>query len=433
MYCEVCWARQGPHQPGKAGPDGLPHEKTNELIYQLLRHIFNPLEDEKELSKLHIEDEETTWFGVEKNLSGKPLFQDYGRYAALMAQTKQPEIIFRFPQLISFKATSPQESIFKSPVVGSVKNDNSPTSGDVHLFIDPLTASKDKPLMYADCEGLEGGEVPPRASKFKGTGQSQTQRWLQVFRSSPRELLYAAHNSEAQNREWAVHKLYPRLLYTFSDVVVFVLQNPRVFESKALRLLLEWASTSLESSLNQPSLPHAIVVLNNTDTSVDKEEWDTFAATKKLMDRVNHAVSDIPYFKNLAEEWQKKGKTINNTIDLIHCYYADINVIRIPQKGRYMLAYDQVKELQHHIQESCNESQRKKSNAHMLSTSDQLNVYLQAAFDHFATKEDLPFNFVQVALKNNPIPQNFEDQILGFAIKVQEVTEMKDVSQLWTG
>lgn len=271
MYCEVCWARQGPHQPGKAGPDGLPHEKTDEWIYQLLRPIFNPLEDDEELSKLHIEDEETTWFGVEKDSFGKPSFQDYGRYAALMAQTKQPKMILRFPQLISFvgqtgmftfppvpnrkdsgdlfalfllgagkstiikllislrehKAAFSEKSVFKSPVVGSVKNDNSPTSGDVHLFIDPLTAPKDKPLVYADCEGLEGGEVPPRASKFKETGQNQAQRWLQIFRSSPRELLYAAQNSEAQNREWAVHKLYPRLLYTFSDVVVFVLQNPR--------------------------------------------------------------------------------------------------------------------------------------------------------------------------------------------------------------
>lgn len=149
------------------------------------------------------------------------------------------------------------------------------------------------------------------------------------------------------------------------------------------------------------------------------------------MDRVKHAVLDTPYFKNLAAEWQKKGRTINTTIDLIHCYYADINVVRIPKKGRYKLTYEQVNKLQSHIQESCNEARRKKSDAHMLSNSDQLNVYLQAAFDHFATKENLPFNFVQVALKNNPVPQNFEDQILGFAVKVQEVTKMKTVPRLF--
>ena len=120
-------------------------------------------------------------------------------------------------------------SYFKSPVAGSVKNDRSPTSGDVHLYIDPETAYGPLPLLYADCEGLEGGEVAPVANRMRETerrtGQGQIRRRL--FSSRPRELVYAKTNSEARNREWAVRKVYPRLLYTFSDVVVFVLRNTR--------------------------------------------------------------------------------------------------------------------------------------------------------------------------------------------------------------
>lgn len=127
-------------------------------------------------------------------------------------------------QKLTFSSTSP----FRSPVVGSQKNDKSPTSGDVHLYIDPETAYGPLPLLYADCEGLDGGETAPRATVLRQTMRNnhRIQRG-RLFRTGPRELAPAKTNDEAKNREWAVQKVYPRLLYTFSDVVVFVLLNPR--------------------------------------------------------------------------------------------------------------------------------------------------------------------------------------------------------------
>lgn len=101
-YCDICWERQGPHQPGKTGVDGLPHEKTDKNIYERLKAILDPPEDVAELSRLHQADEITTWFGIEKDQSGKPIFQDYGRYATLMADTRQPNASIRYPQLVSF-------------------------------------------------------------------------------------------------------------------------------------------------------------------------------------------------------------------------------------------------------------------------------------------------------------------------------------------
>jgi hypothetical protein len=47
-----------------------------------------------------------------------------------------------------------------------------------------------------------------------------------LHHSSEREITWAT-TSEKQTREFAVTQLYPRLLYTFSDVVVFALKNPR--------------------------------------------------------------------------------------------------------------------------------------------------------------------------------------------------------------
>lgn len=101
-YCDICWAEQGPHQPGKVGIDGLEHEKTNRDVYKRLKTILDPPADSRELGRLHQQDENTTWFGIEKDSSGQPVFQDYGRYAALMADTKQPNSGIRYPQLVSF-------------------------------------------------------------------------------------------------------------------------------------------------------------------------------------------------------------------------------------------------------------------------------------------------------------------------------------------
>jgi len=113
-----------------------------------------------------------------------------------------------------------------------------PTSGDVHLYSDPKTSSSDNPLLYADCEGLAGGEREPMGAKSKllkrKNENSDNARRTNSFQknlrkihlTSEREITWAT-TTEKQSREFAVTHLYPRLLYTFSDVVVFVLKNPR--------------------------------------------------------------------------------------------------------------------------------------------------------------------------------------------------------------
>lgn len=195
--------------------------------------------------------------------------------------------------------------------------------------------------------------------------------------------------------------------------------------------MLRWASTSLESSVNQPTLPHAIIVLNATKTSIDEEEWDTEAATRNLMQHVAGAVWDVKEFRDRADSWRQKGRRIDNMLDLFRCYYSDISVVRIPMKGRYMLANEQVNKLHQQIVQDCDNSFKAKIDSHMLSNTDDLNTYLQAGFDHFTTKEYEPFNFIDVALKHNPIPRDFGDHILGIAAMVREVTGVKDGPELF--
>jgi energy-coupling factor transporter ATP-binding protein EcfA2 len=55
---------------------------------------------------------------------------------------------------------------FTTPVIGAT-GAHVPTSEDVHLYLDPRTADGSSPLLFADCEGLEGGEREPVGALFK--------------------------------------------------------------------------------------------------------------------------------------------------------------------------------------------------------------------------------------------------------------------------
>ena len=120
-----------------------------------------------------------------------------------------------------------------TPVIGATGQDV-PTSGDVHLYPDPQTFESDSPILYADCEGLRGGEREPIATRFKRKEKTSKIGRIDSFEkkmaknpyTSEREITWADTNAK-RSREFAVTHLYPRLLYTFSDVVVFVEKNSR--------------------------------------------------------------------------------------------------------------------------------------------------------------------------------------------------------------
>lgn len=139
------------------------------------------------------------------------------------------------------------EEDFPSPVAGSI-NDHAPTSGDVHLYADPGTYRTQFPKLYADCEGMDGGEKVPMGARYKhnefsspahphklrarsGSATSISTyglpRKLRKLNKAVKREIQWADTPERCKREFAVSHLYPRLLYAFSDIVVFVLRNDR--------------------------------------------------------------------------------------------------------------------------------------------------------------------------------------------------------------
>ena len=148
--------------------------------------------------------------------------------------------------LIDLKRTSLTRTLssLSTPIVGKESGDLA-TSADVHLYSDPETYWTDSPILYADCEGFNGGERQPVAAQMVHNAQ-QTGRSFPAFatpaaeglsplrrlaNSTKRLLEWArrdAPNSEkTSKREYAVTEMYPRILYAFSDVIVFVLRNAR--------------------------------------------------------------------------------------------------------------------------------------------------------------------------------------------------------------
>jgi predicted RNA-binding Zn-ribbon protein involved in translation (DUF1610 family) len=102
LFCNDCWARERAHRPGAVGFDGKPHEKTDREVVERLRQILEPKRTTEEQEELHRNDEDTTWFGIARDSSGLPVFQDYERYATIMEQSRSAEGTVRYPQLVSF-------------------------------------------------------------------------------------------------------------------------------------------------------------------------------------------------------------------------------------------------------------------------------------------------------------------------------------------
>lgn len=180
--------------------------------------------------------------------------------------------------------------------------------------------------------------------------------------------------------------------------------------------MLQWASTSIESSINQPVLPHVIIVLNATSTRIDDAEWDVQTATDRLLDYNANAFRVEP-LKQYTDKWTKQGRVIKNTRDLIKCYYTDVRVVRVPTIGRFMLIKEQVDKLYLQLAEACSKSFNAKLQAWQSYTAAEFSLYVQAGIDHFTSRPKEPFNFVDVALKLNPLPQSFSGHLFALAVE----------------
>ena len=85
------------------------------MIAKKIKGVLESKPTDAEQEQLHVKDQDTGWFGILREEGELPLFQDYGRYASLMASTTRStwnshsqlhsgnaQRDTRFPSLVSF-------------------------------------------------------------------------------------------------------------------------------------------------------------------------------------------------------------------------------------------------------------------------------------------------------------------------------------------
>ncbi|KAK5102797.1 hypothetical protein LTS08_003597 [Lithohypha guttulata] len=438
-YCDDCWAAQIPHKRQVPG-----HRMVDVTIARIIQNTLDVELTEQEQARLHLLDECTSWFGAAKDKEGA-VFRDFGRYATLVAERNSDERKRCYPALVSFvgETGAGKSSLIKllvsttkpgasapTPVVGSTTNSETPTSGDVHLYADPHTFDQDRPVLYADCEGLHGGTLEPMGVKLRArraaapaVSRPRTASFEKHLRrrheTAEREIAWAK-TPERTTRKYFVENLYPRLLYTFSDVIVFVVKNARTIED-VVEQLISWADAVIQSSSNQPVLPHAIIVLNASDNK-DERLWDVDVSTTALLNNVRVAVNQNPILKKYAAKW---GYRIDSAQSLLLSYYSSIRVVRIPEKSQPTLIHRQIQRLYSEINVASSSSHSAKHRVRMKLNCEELQPYLQRAFDHFCSDLDDAFDFVKASYANSSIPSDFSGNILKIAVSIMQKWQNK--------
>ncbi|RPA77551.1 hypothetical protein BJ508DRAFT_417003 [Ascobolus immersus RN42] len=471
VYCDRCWKKLPTHKRNALGQGGVPHERTEEKIGRAMNDIFYAEYNKAELEMLHMRDRQTRWFGIShKDHGGEDYhasFQTTRRFQNLLDPVHPSCKTPIFPSIVSFvgetgagkstlikalietsnientKASSdsheetqqlPSASAGiahqpESPVVGSVYDGEIPASGDVHLYADPRSINSEFPILFADCEGIRGGNREPMAETLwkqcldklsEGREYSKSYaaniRKLRRHRPIDRDISWAICKDK-QTRQYAVEHMYPRILYAFSDTIVFITKNPKVIES-VIEQLIEWADSALEYSLNQPTLPSALIVLNAVDNRQVDAYWSPDKRTSSIFESVKDMISKNSKFSTWVDGWNSESpdNPIRSVQDLISRYYKEVRIISIPEFGRPTLIHKQLRLVYGEITKMSHKARQRKKDARMLLTYTQMLPYLNSAFDHFAKFSDRPFNFVECAFRENPIPDDFGGGILQLLI-----------------
>jgi len=209
----------------------------------------------------------------------------------------------------------------------------------------------------------------------------------------------------------------------------------KVFES-----LIGWATNAIETSSNQPILPHAIIVLNASEHDSHEGFWDSKLNTAEILASVSKVLNTNERFSSWADSWRHRDKTINTLEDLVLCYYSSIEVrvilhmesvcdlgslmrcfkqvIRVPTDQMPSLVHAKVKQLYSSVSKACVTSLNARSRARMVLDVEDLQTYLRDAFCVFAQSLEASFDFGKASLRNAPIPAGFGGNILKLLLAI---------------
>ncbi|RTE69521.1 hypothetical protein BHE90_016099 [Fusarium euwallaceae] len=347
-------------------------------------------------------DDGNEWFGVgRKNEAGDYSLVE-GHAYNLIVDSFGSSKDGTYPRLVSFvgetgsgkskligllsKFSNPSSTNhFKTPAVGDPGSLQS-TSSNVHLYVDPRTFQTRSPILYAECEGMDRDEIPTEMRKFQ-VGASASRDPLshasQISELNSQDIIWSKMPKGAWTRKDIIRTLFPRILYIFSDVVVFPFS--RIQPGDTIFQLVKWGHSAMVQSYNKPALPSAIIVFLNWDDQVDSYEYDLSAAKRSFFAGLRDFSKDKalqPYI----QYWKTHQEPIFSVEDLLRCYYYSVTVVQLPSSQRPTIVGLQIEKLHARITELCLQSKNRSHVTSMDWNAATLPLFVRKAFAHFASK-----------------------------------------------
>ncbi|KAI1427994.1 hypothetical protein F5Y12DRAFT_791152 [Xylaria sp. FL1777] len=456
------------HQPDQDGDNiyGSPCEEVDFQEYVYTSWLMDGRLRSNDQTALHLDDIWSTWLGIPDGQDGPhPQLRIYPRLERLIAAVpnKPPR---QYPSLVTIigdtgsgKSTLIAAMIrmlaptahkdYRVPIPGTDTDNFDSTSSDVHIFADPRTLHTECPFFFVDCEGFSGTDKLIARQLLLQAQQSQaaqpladialrksntsksakdtiaehantvsdriTLQWSQLF--SP---LNATSNFSRKGnavvdsitRHIVVKSLYPRLLYSFSDVVCFVTNNSRSSHN-ILQEMFKWAREGHEKTLNQRVRPGLIIVLNKMTTGSHNALGSVNRATKRLLENFEQSTR----FSELQKTWRSRGKEIQTAEELILCYYDSFRVVSVPQytatsPATVKKTSDQIKTLYEEIGQMSELIRKKRQLLNPELDVASLNAYLRQALVGLGRDCESTIDFHQLSDGDYSLPRRFSEHLV---------------------
>jgi hypothetical protein len=107
--------------------------------------------------------------------------------------------------------------------------------------------------------------------------------------------------------------------------------------------------------------------------------------------------------------------------ELLHCYYSGVRIVCIPAADQPAARINQqYRALHEEIRIASQHCRSRRGDVGLLLNAEELEMYLEYAFQHFSKDATNPFNFHSAAFSSNPIAQTFKDHIVKVAKYIME-------------
>ncbi|KAL8387973.1 hypothetical protein RB595_009539 [Gaeumannomyces hyphopodioides] len=457
VYCEKCKiflcsnCRNFGNNHGGENPNHPVVVPEEHLYHKRIEGILNPCRDPNRREEFGREDE-ALWFAVAPDENQKLAFEELPRFVDVIDEHRQANSLSAdepcFPSIVSFTGNSgsgkstiirllmehpwdKQNRLSKNgrmqgtatPVLGFSEGTVS-TSSDVHLYGDPVPRDKQRPILFADCEGFHGGETP--------ISLEERQRKASALRSSiqigsPRERRATEYIANAivgikrslrltgsqQTRNAAISDLFPKLLYNISDVVVHIINatSAKSLEEDIARML-QWAESSQKTAVNRGTMPHLIIALNRSGEDCD---WDPRDKTYNVFEEQRMAMAGNPVLAAEKKRLASLGYKVETLEQLLGFSYTTVQFMKLPDHSRFgQLLLRQLQVLYHMIEAASAMAHHQKAESRMQLSSAGQEMFFKMVFDHYSDSSGKAFDFMEKLISLHPLPTTMAENLFKF-------------------